>query len=252
MPVRIVGKRADSVRRSCEHLFDQRNMTYPAYIREKARKLRAQHKLTLDEIAERLRLPRTTIFYWIRDLPIDRRPNSQWPESARAKASRSVRAKYARLREHAYRNGHRSFDALVRDYPSFRDFVLLFMTEGFKRNRNVVSIANSDPAMVELAARWLRLLSRRKLTYSIQYHADQDLEMLRGFWGNRLALDPESIVLQRKSNSNGLKGRTWRSQFGVMTVCTHDTYLRARLEAWMDCLRREWLDSARPGRGAAW
>ena len=42
-------------------------MTYPAYIREKARKLRAQHKLTLDEIAERLRLPRTTIFYWIRD-----------------------------------------------------------------------------------------------------------------------------------------------------------------------------------------
>src|SRR4051794_8253077 len=218
-------------------------MTYPAYIREKARELRTQHKLTLDEIAGRLSLPRTTVFYWIRDLPIDRKPNTQWPESARAKAGRSIRAKYARLREHAYRTGLHSFHALVRDDPSFRDFVLLFMTEGFKRNRNVVSIANSDPAMVELAARWLRLLSQRKLIYSIQYHADQNLKMLRGFWANRLGITPESIVLQRKSNSNGLKGRTWRSQFGVMTVTTHDTYLRARLEAWMDCLKRQWLDS---------
>jgi hypothetical protein len=222
-------------------------MAHPDYLREKARKLRAQHQLTLDEIVERLSLPRTTVFYWIRDLPIDRKPHTEWPDSARRKASRSIRAKYAGLREHAYRTGLHSFHAFVREYPSFRDFVLLFMTEGFKRNRNVVSIANSDPALVELAAHWLRLLSHRKLTYSIQYHADQKLEVLRGFWGNRLAIEPDSIALQRKSNSNGLKGRNWRSQFGVMTVCTHDTYLRARLEAWMDCLRREWLDSPRLG-----
>jgi hypothetical protein len=101
--------------------------------------------------------------------------------------------------------------------------------------------------MVELAARWIRLLSERKVTYSIQYHADQSLEMLRGFWGNRLGINPDSIVLQRKSNSNGLSSRTWRSQFGVMTVGVNDTYLRARLEAWMDRLKREWLDSPRLG-----
>jgi hypothetical protein len=222
-------------------------MAHPAYLRDKARKLRAQHKLTLDEIVERLSLPRTTVFYWIRDLPIDRKPNAKWPESARAKGNRAMRAKYSRLREHAYRTGLHSFDAFVRDDSSFRDFVVLFMTEGFKRSRNVVSIANSDPVMVELAARWIRLLSERKVTYSIQYHADQSLEMLRGFWGNRLGINPDSIVLQRKSNSNGLSSRTWRSQFGVMTVGVNDTYLRARLEAWMDRLKREWLDSPRLG-----
>jgi hypothetical protein len=218
-------------------------MAHPAYLREKARKLRTQHKLTLDEIVERLSLPRTTVFYWIRDLPIDRKPNPRWPDTARAKGNRAMRAKYSRLREHAYRTGIHCFDALVRDYAAFRDFVVLFMTEGFKRNRNVVSIANSDPAMIELAAHWIRLFSERKVTYSIQYHTDQNLEMLRGFWGNRLGIEPTSIVLQRKSNSNALRGRTWRSQFGVMTVCVHDTYLRARLEAWMNCLKREWLDS---------
>jgi hypothetical protein len=148
-------------------------MTHPAYLREKARKLRAQHKLTLDEIVERLSLPRTTVFYWIRDLPIDRKPNTQWPESARAKASRRIRFKYARLREAAYNAGLHGFHGLTQD-PTFRDFVVLFMTEGYKRDRNVVSIANSDPALVELATRWMRSLSRRKLSYAIHYHADQD------------------------------------------------------------------------------
>jgi transcriptional regulator with XRE-family HTH domain len=36
-------------------------VTYPPYLREKARKLRADKKLTIDEIAERLSVGRTTI-----------------------------------------------------------------------------------------------------------------------------------------------------------------------------------------------
>jgi hypothetical protein len=44
--------------------------TYPPYLREKARTLRRERKLTLDELAECLALPRTTIYYWVRDLPI--------------------------------------------------------------------------------------------------------------------------------------------------------------------------------------
>jgi hypothetical protein len=222
-------------------------MAHPAYLREKARKLRQQHKLTLDEIVERLALPRTTVFYWIRDLPIERKPDTRWPGSARAKASRALRAKYSRLREAAYNAGLHSFHALARDYPTFRDFVLLFMTEGYRRSRNNVAIANSDPALVSVAHHWIQLLSKRKLDFAIHYHADQDLDVLRSFWANRLGIDPEQIRVQAKSNSNQLSGRTWRSQFGVFHVRTNDTYFRAKLEAWMDCLRREWLDSARAG-----
>jgi hypothetical protein len=45
---------------------------YPDYVRQKARQLRAERQLSLDEIAERLALPRTTIFSWIPDLPLER------------------------------------------------------------------------------------------------------------------------------------------------------------------------------------
>ena len=46
-------------------------MAHPAYLREKMRRLRTERKLTIDELAERLALSRSTIYYWVRDLPID-------------------------------------------------------------------------------------------------------------------------------------------------------------------------------------
>ncbi|MEA2202107.1 MAG: hypothetical protein QOI89_2703 [Solirubrobacteraceae bacterium] len=32
--------------------------------------MRVERRLTIDQIAERLALPRSTIYYWVRDLPI--------------------------------------------------------------------------------------------------------------------------------------------------------------------------------------
>ncbi len=46
--------------------------------------------------------------------------------------------------------------------------------------------------------------------------------------------------MQRKSNSNQLAGRTWRSVHGVLTVRACDTLFRAKLEGWMDRLRESW------------
>jgi hypothetical protein len=47
-----------------------RSMAHPAYLRETARALLVRRKLTIDELAERLALSRSTIYYWVRDLPI--------------------------------------------------------------------------------------------------------------------------------------------------------------------------------------
>ena len=111
-----------------------------------------------------------------------------------------------------------------------------------------MSIANADHRVVALATRWLGALSRNKLQFSVQYHADQDLRKLRAFWASTLGIDPGEVKLQRKSNSGQLDGRIWRCKYGVLTVRTDDTLLRARLQAWMDCLQATWLHS--PDNGA--
>jgi transcriptional regulator with XRE-family HTH domain len=211
-------------------------MAHPAYLREKARSLRSERRLTIDELAERLALSRSTIYYWVKDLPLERKGRAN---AGQRRGNRAMRRKYRLLREAAYQDGLRSFDELARD-PTFRDFVCLYIAEGYKRDRNSVAICNSDGAVLELAVTWIRRLTRRTPEFAIQYHADQKLADLSRFWAELLGIDPEAIRWQRKSNSGQLNGRRWRSQHGVLTTRVGDTYLRARLEAWMHRLRRDW------------
>ncbi|HEV7771618.1 MAG TPA: helix-turn-helix transcriptional regulator [Solirubrobacterales bacterium] len=211
-------------------------MAYPAYIREKARELRIERRLTIDELAERLAIPRTTVYHWVRDLPIGQ---TEKRTLAAHRAGEVTRAIHRRRRAAAYERGRVEYPALLQE-ATFRDFVCMYVGEGYKRARNVVSICNSDPAVVRLGAVWIRRLAANPVVYSFQHHADQNPRALQVFWGQVVDVDPVEIKFQRKSNSGQLAGRSWRSQYGVLQVRTPDTYLRSRIQAWMDCLRAEW------------
>jgi AcrR family transcriptional regulator len=215
-------------------------MAHPPYLREKARELRRTKHLTIDELAARLALPRTTIYHWVRDLPVPASgPGGGLPTWGQRLGTAAMQQKYLRLRESAYEEGRHSFDTLAAD-GTFRDFVCLYVAEGYKRSRNTVAICNSNPPVMNLADRWMRRLTQSTLAYSIQYHTDQDLEELRAFWGTMLGVEAERIRMQRKSNSNQLSGRTWRCEYGVLQVAAYDTLFRARMQAWMDHLRSSW------------
>lgn len=159
-------------------------MTYPLYVREKARQLRSEKCLSVNEIAARLALPKTTVYYWVRDLPLGRERRSS---PSQRKGNGAMRMKYRRLREDAYARGLLEYDTLAQ-IPTFKDFVILYIAEGYKRCRNTVCIANSDERVIAMSASWLKRLAARKLVYSIQYHADQDLVALRRHWGNVLGM----------------------------------------------------------------
>ena len=62
-----------------------------------------------------------------------------------------MQATYQRLREQAYAQGCDEFDDLVAR-STFRDFVVLYIAEGSKRDRNRIAIGNSDSRIVCMAA----------------------------------------------------------------------------------------------------
>jgi hypothetical protein len=64
-----------------------RSLTHPAYIRDKARQLRIERDLTIDEIAQRLAVSRQTVFYCVRDLPMQRPRRSTAGERMRNKGN---------------------------------------------------------------------------------------------------------------------------------------------------------------------
>jgi excisionase family DNA binding protein len=165
-------------------------MTHPQHLREKAIELRRQD-LTIDEIAERLALSRSTIYCWVRDLKLSRRGMSGRQTAAQRRATASMQRRCAGRREYSYECGREEFPRLAED-PTFRDFVAMYIGEGCKRCRNRVSLGNSDPAVVELANIWIQRFAINKVSWSIQYHADQNLQMLREFWSNRLGIEPST------------------------------------------------------------
>ncbi len=165
-------------------------MAYPSYLRERAQELRTEKHLSLIEIAERLALPKTTVYYWIRDLPLGRPRRTTRGQRI---GNRGMRKKYRLLREAAYNQGLDEYDELIK-LPTFRDFVVLYIAEGYKRSRNTVSICNSDPAIVAMAAGWLRTLTYKPLGCSVQFHADQNLNELRQYWAAVLGIDGSAIV----------------------------------------------------------
>lgn len=207
------------------------------HIRAKAIQLRIEQRLTLDQIVERLKLPKTTIYSWIKDIPIP--GNSERQRLGRQQATAAMQAKFAALREAAYQQGLAEAPALLADVR-FRDFVVLYMAEGTKRQRNTVAFVNSNAQMVRLAYRWIRYFTRNKIEFSLQYHVDHDVDELKQYWGRILDIEPDIIKVLHKSNSNHLSGRQFRSRFGLLTVRVGDTQLRARLQGWMDYIEMQW------------
>jgi transcriptional regulator with XRE-family HTH domain len=96
-------------------------MAHPAYLREKARSLRIERQLTIDELAARLALSRSTIYHWVRDLPIARAGRAN---AGQRRGNRAMQRKYRLLREAAYQEGLDSFSELAIE-PGFRDFVCM-------------------------------------------------------------------------------------------------------------------------------
>ncbi len=192
---------------ACEHVFV---MTHHLALQERAIKLRTEQGLTIDELARQLSISRSTIYHWVRNIPIVRTYRTT---DARQRGNRAMQAAFQAKRDAAYDRG-------VREFADW---------------------ANSDPRVVVLAARWIRRFATNPVRFAVQYHADQDLKDPRSFWSRLLRVTPSDIRLQRKSNSNQLSGRRWRSPHGVLTVGANDTLFRARLEAWMDLVKKSWL-----------
>jgi hypothetical protein len=212
-------------------------VAHAPHLREKARQLRQEKHLTLDELTECLALPKTTVYYWIRDIPLGK-PRHYSP--ALRKGSRRMQDMYRLRREAAYQQGEREYAELAQNL-SFRDFVALYIAEGYKRSRNSVDICNSDAAVMVVGHRWIKEFSSRPLDITVHFHADQSLDELRSYWGAALDVEPSSIRGYKKSNSNKLAGRRWKCVHGVASVRSHDTLFRARLQAWMDLTRAGWL-----------
>lgn len=212
---------------------------YQPYIIEKAIEFRLKENLGIDEISERLNVPPEIVNKWLVDYPIK---NNQ-TEGQKRKA-KMIQDRFANLREKAYEDGLAEAPELFKN-RHFRDFINLYLAEGTKRGRNTVEIVNSNAPVMILAYHFIKLYANPENTFFfyIQIHVSQNPDEIKNYWAEQIGIKPEEIKIKRISTSNRGEGRKFNSPYGVFTIQVGDTYLRARLQAWMDYLRKQWLDN---------
>jgi transposase-like protein len=223
-------------------------MAHSQYLREKARSLRVEQRLTVDQLSERLALPRSTIYYWVRDLPVrlsgSRAAAAPTPgRRRRTRARRSgqpARGRDRRSRKAVYEEALGSYDDLAAQ-PTFRDFLCVCLAQRCECDQHRIAVVNADPAVVRLAARWIRRLADQAPIFAIEYPADQDLNARRRFWSEIVGTEARAIQVQRGSERSRPAGRSPGSPHGALTVTVDDSLLRARLDAWMHRTRESWL-----------
>lgn len=210
------------------------------HLREKAIYLRTIQNCSLDDIADSLTVSRSTVYYWVKDIPIAR--TLKQTEAQKAGTAAMV-AKCAARRQEAYEATYRVAATLLQD-PDIRDFTVLYLAEGYRKDRNRVSFSNSNSQMIKFAHRCMkRLATNPHLYYSFQYHADQDPQELRAFWATLLDIAAERIHPIPKTNSGQLKGRRFACQHGIFMLQASDTIFRAQLQALMDTVQEQWVAS---------
>lgn len=211
-------------------------MAHSRYLRQMARSLRVERQLTVDELAARLSLPRSTIYYWVRDLPL-RGPMPQAPGEGEHRSGGQIVSRANS--EAAYEEGLQTFDELSAQ-PTFRDFVCIYLVQGEHRDRTRVALSNSDPAVMGLVSRWLRRLTDKAPFLSLRYDRGQSPKELRRFWGEVTGAEPRAIRVRGFCAEGPGEDSAPGPPHGWLTVAVDDTLLRARLQGWMHRARESW------------
>jgi hypothetical protein len=201
--------------------------------KEKAIQMRKNH-MSLPEICKSLNLGKTTVYYWIKDVEavITRRPG---PAVSGAK----TRKKAAERRQRAYDEGVEEYPALSKN-PLFRDFLILYLCEGYKKNRNVVALTNSDVDIIKLGWAVLKKITSKSPSCMVQIHLDNSPDDVTKYWAEQLGIDPCSIKVYTRKVS--MTNRNGRLPNGIFMFRFSDTYLRSRMQAWLDILKKEWSE----------
>jgi hypothetical protein len=206
------------------------------HLKEKAIKLR-QQGYSLPEICSMLNRGKSTVHYWIKDIPlknkIARAKNvGKQLNKRNNKGQTPIQVKFEKLHEKEVPIALQLWDEYS-GINDFRLFVMAYLCEGYKRTKHTVQISNSNPEFMMFAKKWFDIINYRgkSIELTIQIHVDQNEQELRTFWGSLLHM--ENVKISRKTNSGKMRGRNWNSKYGVATIRLSDAYLKTRVDTWI-------------------
>ena len=150
-------------------------MAHTVTVREKAVELRKQGKL-LREIQAELKVSRSTLSLWLRDVPLDEAVKR--PRAHNGRRSETVRRQHSDWQSEGR--------ARAASDERFRAIVALYWGEGSK-GRYHFTVANCDPVLIRSVLLWLIDEGwQSQIQLSVKYHSDLTPTEVTAWWNSEV------------------------------------------------------------------
>jgi len=193
--------------------------------RVKAVSLRKQG-LSYAAIKERLDVSKSTLSYWLRDLPLSREKINELRSLSPRRIER-YRATMRKKREERLSAVYRQVEKTVKKL-SDREILIaglfLYWGEGGKTKPYTISLTNTDPDMVRFYMKWLRLLGVPKSKIKVRLHTytDMNLVHIKQFWVDVTKIPLAQFHMPQIKQSNGEKIHYRGYGHGTCTIIVDD------------------------------
>ncbi|GIG66010.1 hypothetical protein [Phytomonospora endophytica] len=225
--------------------------------REAARELRRQGK-TYNEIVAELGCSKSSVSLWVRDIEVVRKVHPSWSADARAK--REAGAALRRARKVAERVAARADPVLellpCDDRDALISGAIAYWCEGRKWKEwmatpPAVAFINSDPALVRLFLRFLKVapVSFGAFRYRLHIHENASEAEAHAHWARELSIDVADFgkTTWKRHNPKTVRKNTGAGYFGCLSV----TVLRSQaLYRYIDRVVSTSLRAMAPGGGS--
>ena len=111
----------------------------------------------------------------------------------------------------------------------------LYLTEGNTKNKNSIRFSNSNPALVKIFVKFLKVVcgvATDKIKMSLIVYPDVSQKKAREYWSIFLGIPLErftkTTVLKNRNNLSSKK----HSEFGTITIYVHNTKLLGIIKEW--------------------
>lgn len=212
----------------------------------KARELRKNSK-SYKQISGQLKIPKSTLSGWFSHYKFSQRIKNNLVEDNRLRSKLTIksalksRLRNVQVKHQSYIQEAKLAFARLHNDLLFISGLSIYWGEGTKAGKGIVSVANTDPDLMQIIANFYRnslTIQNSKLRIGLFIYKDINETKAKRFWSEKLKIPNEQFIKTQILDSKS-KLTKKRSKYGICSLYFSSTEFSIKIQEWIRLLGLE-------------
>jgi hypothetical protein len=179
-----------------------------------------QKGMSYSQIKEKIKISKSTLSIWLSEMPLSEKRIMELRDNSPIRIEKyrnTMRAKKDVRLEEVYKKVSKEIGNFSKR-DLFIAGLFLYWGEGTKAQNSLVALTNTNPAMLKLFIKWLKLfgVENKDLKVNLHLYKDMNIKATLDFWSKELKI-PLSQFHKPYIKKTDLKSITYKNGFGKGT-----------------------------------